>query len=317
MANLSLTTGLRALLSAQRVLDTIGHNVANANTPGYSRQRVQLDSGLALQRGGMLVGSGVDASRVDRSVDSLLARRIMAQRGVMGGLGTRISTLSEIESFFGEPGPGGVGQLFDGFFSAASELSTTPRGLGAPQRPAAERPVPGRPPAPGRRTDAARPARHGGPDRRAARRGQRHGCRDRGAERRDLRSQRLRLAGQRPDGPARPPDRPAVRAGRPDDRRAPGRQPAGPGLGQRPGRPGTGARDDRRDERDRRGGAADRRLDGIGPGRQRLDRRAARDGPGVRPRPALAAGRGHAPARAGRQPRPLDRRAGGRPRSRC
>ena len=37
MANLSLNIGLNALLTAQNALDTVGHNIANANTPGYSR----------------------------------------------------------------------------------------------------------------------------------------------------------------------------------------------------------------------------------------------------------------------------------------
>ena len=40
MSNLSLNTGLKALLSSRFVLDTVGHNLANANTPGYSRQRM-------------------------------------------------------------------------------------------------------------------------------------------------------------------------------------------------------------------------------------------------------------------------------------
>ena len=126
MTSISLNTGLRALLSAQYVLDTIGHNIANANTPGYSRQRVQLASALALRTHGLVIGGGVDAGRVERSVNALLSRRILAQRSVMGGLEVRFGTLAEIESLFGEPGLGGLGDLIDGFFSAVSGLSTAP-----------------------------------------------------------------------------------------------------------------------------------------------------------------------------------------------
>ena len=46
MSSIGLNTGLKALLSARYMLDTIGHNIANANTPGYSRQRVQLGTAL-------------------------------------------------------------------------------------------------------------------------------------------------------------------------------------------------------------------------------------------------------------------------------
>ena len=82
------------------VLDTIGHNLANAATPGYSRQHVQLSAGVPLRVGGLLIGSGVNADQVQRSVDALLGRRIMSQRGVMGGLHSRLGGLSELEALF-------------------------------------------------------------------------------------------------------------------------------------------------------------------------------------------------------------------------
>ena len=62
MSSISLNTGLKALISAQFVLETVGHNIANANVDGYSRQRVRLNSSLPLNVGGLLIGSGVDAS---------------------------------------------------------------------------------------------------------------------------------------------------------------------------------------------------------------------------------------------------------------
>ena len=126
MTNLSLTTGLKALLSAQYVLDTIGHNIANANTPGYSRQGVHLGSSLPLDRSGLRIGSGVDASSVQRSVDALLGRRILSQISVGGGLLARSNVMGEVETLLREPDGGGLGQLLDGFFSSVSELSTAP-----------------------------------------------------------------------------------------------------------------------------------------------------------------------------------------------
>lgn len=124
MTSIALTTGLKALISAQFVLDTVGHNIANANTEGYSRQRVHLGSSLPLQVRGMLVGSGVDASSVQRSVDNLLTRRILNQVSVAGGLDSQLSGMAEIEALFNEPDVNSLGGLMDGFFSSISELSS-------------------------------------------------------------------------------------------------------------------------------------------------------------------------------------------------
>ena len=126
MSNLSLNTGLKALLSAQYVLDTVGHNLANANTRGYSRQRVHLEASLALPSRGNLVGSGVDIGRIERSVDELLSRRIGTQKGIFGGLGARYSGLSELETFFGASDESALSGLLDDYFTSISDLSTAP-----------------------------------------------------------------------------------------------------------------------------------------------------------------------------------------------
>ncbi len=125
MSSISLNTGLKALISAQFVLETVGHNIANANVDGYSRQRVRLNSSLPLNVGGLLIGSGVDASSVQRSVDSLLNRRILGQVSVSGGLQSQLGAMAEIEALFHEPDPNSLGGLMDGFFSSISELSAS------------------------------------------------------------------------------------------------------------------------------------------------------------------------------------------------
>ena len=126
MSNLSLNTGLKALLSARFMLDTVGHNIANANTPGYSRQRVDLSSSLPLPVRNLLIGSGVDAELVERSVNQLLAGRILTQKSVSGGLDRRYGAFSELESLFGDLSGNGLGDLMDGFFSSVSQLSSAP-----------------------------------------------------------------------------------------------------------------------------------------------------------------------------------------------
>lgn len=126
MTTIGLNTGLRALLSAQYVLDTIGHNIANANTRGYSRQMVDLSASLPLGVRGLLVGTGVDVSSARRSVDQLLGRRILGQVSVAGELDARYAGLSQLEALLGELGGGGIGGDIDAFFGSLSELASAP-----------------------------------------------------------------------------------------------------------------------------------------------------------------------------------------------
>ncbi|MFT5291484.1 MAG: flagellar hook-associated protein FlgK [Planctomycetota bacterium] len=126
MSNLALNTGLRALTSAQFLLDTVGHNISNANTPGYSRQRVEVTAARALPIGGLLIGNGVDANSVQRTVDNLLNNRIRTQTNSSAALGVQFDGLQEIESVFDEPSESSISGLLDGFFSSISELTSDP-----------------------------------------------------------------------------------------------------------------------------------------------------------------------------------------------
>lgn len=127
MSRISLNTGLRALLSSQFALDTVGQNIANANTVGYSRQRVELAAGRPQVSSGLVVGSGVDVVGVRRQVDALLERRILSQRSVTGRLGQEVSTLSELEALFADLEGYGLGTSIDTFFSDLSQLSANPK----------------------------------------------------------------------------------------------------------------------------------------------------------------------------------------------
>jgi flagellar hook-associated protein 1 FlgK len=123
MSNIGLNIGLRALLTSQSSLDVIGQNLANANTPGYSRQRIQLGSAGVVFRRGLGFGTGVDASMIGRSVDNLLAGRIVNEVADLFRLDARVSGLSEMEAAMGEPGGFGMTSLLSDFFMSASELS--------------------------------------------------------------------------------------------------------------------------------------------------------------------------------------------------
>jgi flagellar hook-associated protein 1 FlgK len=72
MASGLLGIGTSALLTYQRALDTVGHNVANVNTPGYSRQNVELSARQPQGMGNGFSGNGVDVETVLRSYDQFI-----------------------------------------------------------------------------------------------------------------------------------------------------------------------------------------------------------------------------------------------------
>src|SRR3569832_2961559 len=72
MAGGLLNVGLSGLLATQRALTVTGHNISNANTEGYSRQRGDLTSRLPQLYGSSYVGNGVDVGAVSRIYDYIL-----------------------------------------------------------------------------------------------------------------------------------------------------------------------------------------------------------------------------------------------------
>jgi hypothetical protein len=84
MANSIYGIGTSALSAAQAGLLTAGHNISNANTEGYSRQRVGQASNVPLYSGGAWLGQGVHTESIRRQYDDLLAgelRTAQAQAG--------------------------------------------------------------------------------------------------------------------------------------------------------------------------------------------------------------------------------------------
>jgi flagellar hook-associated protein 1 FlgK len=114
-----LAVGRSALLAHQRALAVTGANVANVNTPGYSRQRVVLSPQSAA------TGGGVWVAGVEQIVDRLLAARELRALSSLGDATLRREFADRVQSLFPVDGPS-IGTALDDFFGAASELSTHP-----------------------------------------------------------------------------------------------------------------------------------------------------------------------------------------------
>ena len=94
-----LKIGLSALLAQQRAIGATANNIANANTPGYSRQRVEFTERAAERVGSGFVGTGVDVLSVRRITDDIVAGRLYAaassftRSDVFAGLAAGIDSL--------------------------------------------------------------------------------------------------------------------------------------------------------------------------------------------------------------------------------
>jgi flagellar hook-associated protein 1 FlgK len=126
MSNIGLNIGLQGLLSSQASLDTIGHNITNANTPGYSRQSLEIGTATTVRVRNLLMGNGVQASVVRRTVDQLLNARLVVQQSGVSRLDARLSVLGEAEGLLGNTSESGLGKSMQSFFTALSNLSATP-----------------------------------------------------------------------------------------------------------------------------------------------------------------------------------------------
>lgn len=124
----------RALRSLQRALDVTGHNIANVNTPGYSRQVAdfrQTTPTTFYSNGRQLLGSGVDISSVNRIRDMFLDARMRDGRSAMGHFSALTTQLEQTQSVFGEPGPHGISSALDRFWNSWSALASNPSDPGA------------------------------------------------------------------------------------------------------------------------------------------------------------------------------------------
>lgn len=132
MAGLFDTFGIakRGLFAQQKALDVTSHNIANANTEGYSRQRVTLQTTTPYSTpsfnsaaGPGQFGTGVEVTSVDRVRDSFLDYQTRVETGVQGRYSGRDKFLSQIENILNEPSDTGISSLIGKFFDDWQQLS--------------------------------------------------------------------------------------------------------------------------------------------------------------------------------------------------
>ncbi len=120
-----LSTGSSALLAFQRALSTVGNNVANAATPGYSRQRVELASRPGQGVGTLHIGGGVDVTRLQRLADGLVFARQVDSSGELGRLQQVAGLSARVDSLVSNASTG-LSAPWSAFFAASQGVVADP-----------------------------------------------------------------------------------------------------------------------------------------------------------------------------------------------
>ena len=121
----ALDIGLSALRTQQQRLTTIGNNIANASTPGYSRQRVELVNRPGVLADGWLVGSGVDVGTIRRLRNDATEDALLRNESLLALVESDLSTAEDIERLL-TPGSASVHSRLSDFFNRLEELANNP-----------------------------------------------------------------------------------------------------------------------------------------------------------------------------------------------
>ena len=120
--------GIKAMAANYAALQTTGHNIANANVDGYSRQRAELSTAAGQYTGAGFFGKGVDVTTVTRAHDQFLTREASSARSLASMDATRLALLQRMETVF-QPGVNGLGHAATQLMDAMSDLSSNPADL--------------------------------------------------------------------------------------------------------------------------------------------------------------------------------------------
>lgn len=119
-----------ALMTSQKAISVTSHNIANANTPGYTRQRAVLEATTPVLFGGHLFGTGVDARAVERVYDSFQTIQLREANSDLAKFETTGRHLFALESILNDFDGAGLSTRLDAFFNSMSDVAANPSAYG-------------------------------------------------------------------------------------------------------------------------------------------------------------------------------------------
>ena len=127
-----LSIGKSAMFANYAALQTTGNNIANANTPGYSRQHVELKDSPGQFSGAGFFGKGVMVASVQRAYDALLTTQAVNAGSTSAADSARLAKLTQLETVF-PIGSAGIGSAAGGLLNAFVDVSSNPGDASARQ----------------------------------------------------------------------------------------------------------------------------------------------------------------------------------------
>ncbi|MFM2036661.1 MAG: hypothetical protein RL459_1926, partial [Pseudomonadota bacterium] len=124
MASL-LNVGTRALMANQVALQTAGNNIANVNTPGYSRQTVVQQTVQGQFTGGGYIGNGVEVQTIQRVYSEFLTQQATLAYATQSADTTRADKLRQLEGIF-EGGASGLGAAVSDMLNSFADVASAP-----------------------------------------------------------------------------------------------------------------------------------------------------------------------------------------------
>ncbi|WP_175640279.1 flagellar hook-associated protein FlgK [Metabacillus schmidteae] len=128
----------RGMSTQQTALGVTAHNIANANTPGYTRQRVNFEQtdpypspGLNRPQIPGQLGTGVEAGNIHRVRDSFLDVQYRNEENKVGYWETKVNAMKQMEEVMNEPSDSGLAQTMDLFWQSIQDLAVNPKNPGA------------------------------------------------------------------------------------------------------------------------------------------------------------------------------------------
>lgn len=134
-----LQTALSGLLANQEALDVTSNNIANAQTPGYTRQTAVMETNRPLVIAslspttgeGARLGTGVGVAEITRIRDSYLDAQYRAESSTLGEASTTAEVLSQVQSALDEPTSSGLSSQLSAFWTAWNDLANSPSSAAA------------------------------------------------------------------------------------------------------------------------------------------------------------------------------------------
>jgi flagellar hook-associated protein 1 len=133
-----LETARRGMFTQQTALQVTGNNISNANTPGYSRQRVNFVQTEPYPAASMnrpqipgQMGTGVKAGSIQRVREGFLDTQFRGENNKFGYWGARSEALEKMEDIMNEPSDNGLAKTLDQFWQSLQDLSVNPEDTGA------------------------------------------------------------------------------------------------------------------------------------------------------------------------------------------